>query len=121
MKKSTRPGTGRLFQFTINTTMRTVIVIVPISDKIRIASNTHCWQLEHRRNCRERPRFEPYKYYSSLRQALEAACEQEVRADPAQSLAEAASAISRITSRYEKLFDCALAEVSAKSPLRAVS
>ena len=98
-------------------------MIIDINENIRIRSDVHCWKLERKRTREGVVGYEAYKWFTSLRRALEAACEHEVRGHPARTLAEAATAISRITTRYEKLFDCALAEVSAqpKSRLRKVS
>ena len=98
-------------------------MIINISDNIRISSDTHCWKLQRKRTRKGVTEFEAYKWFTSLRKALEAACEQEVRMHPAQSLAEAAAAISRITTRYEHLFDCSKAESenTGNVEIRAVS
>ena len=98
-------------------------MIISLANDIRITNDKHCWKLERKRTRNGEETYQAFKWCTSLRQAIDSACEYEVGRQPTRTLSEAAATISRITARYECLFDCAHAKVPARAGtrLRAVS
>ena len=78
-------------------------MIIQIDDKRRIAGTDLCWELQRRRKYKCGTRWEPYKWFSTFRQALDEAVHREIRTHPAKDLAEAIEAVSAITQRFDKL------------------
>ena len=87
-------------------------MIIPISKDIRVRGTEHCWQLEKRRVRKDKHEWEAFKYFSSLGEAVAAACRREIRIHPASSLVEALQAVDQITARYNKLLDDAIREAA---------
>ena len=48
-------------------------MIIQIDDDTRIKGTSRCWELQRRRNYRGGKRWEPYKWFSTFRQALDEA------------------------------------------------
>jgi len=84
-------------------------MIIPLSKDYRIRGTKHCWQLEKTRLVKGQTKWTPFKYFSDLGQAVSAAVRREIRLHPANSLNDALQAIDKITARYSKLLDEALA------------
>ncbi len=84
-------------------------MIIPLSKKIRIRGTADCWQLERSRLVKGQTKWEAFKYFSDLGQAVSAAGQREIRLHPANSLNDALQAIDEIAARYIKLLDDALA------------
>ncbi len=78
-------------------------MIIPIDEKTRIVGTSRAWELQRRRNYKGGKRWEPYKWFSTFRSALEEAVHREIRTHPAASLSEAIEAVSVLVRRYEEL------------------
>ena len=88
-------------------------MIIQLSKEYRVRGAEHCWQLEKRRVRKDKHEWEAFKYFSSLGEAVGAACRREIRLNPANSLADAIEAVDQIADRYSKLLDEALASREA--------
>ncbi len=84
-------------------------MIIPLSKEYRVRGTEHCWQLEKRRERKDKHAWQAYKYYQTLGEAVGAACRRDIRLDPANSLGEALEAVDQIVARYSKYLDDALA------------
>lgn len=100
----------RPFIFTIDINEDSPMIIT-ISEVVRIVSDRHYWKLNRKRAIDGITVFEPYRYFTSLHLALEAACQFEILSE-AISLTEAAYAISRLARHYERTFDDALSQAT---------
>lgn len=85
-------------------------VILPIDDCTRIVGTYECWQIEKLYTPGElakskEPKWVPKKWFMTLRQALSAACEAEIRAHPAIGIASAQKAAENIRQRYAELLE----------------
>ena len=78
------------------------IMIIHLSEKLRIRGTTECWQLESLQN---NGKWRPLKYYQSFGHALHEAAQRDIRTDPATGIAEAIDACNRITQKYAQIFD----------------
>jgi len=87
-------------------------MIIPLSEEYRVRGTNHCWQLEKRRVRKDKHEWEAFKYFSSLGEAVGAACRREIRLHPASSLADALQAVDQIAARYNKLLDDAIREAA---------
>ena len=90
-------------------------MIIQLTKEIRIRGTEHCVQTERRRVRKGKTEWRPFKYHSTYGEALRAACERELRMNPAVGLAESIEAATQISAKFGELFDCALAEL-AKRP-----
>ena len=84
-------------------------MIIHISENLRIRGTERCWQLEKMRARKDKHEWEAFKYFQSFGEAVGAACQREIRLDPATGLNEALQAVTKIAARYNKLLDDALA------------
>ena len=91
------------------------MMIIQIDETIRIRGTKTCYQLERKRNRRSGYQWEPYKYFMRFGDALGAACEQDLRTHPAQGIAEALEAATRLSQKYGELLDYGLAEISKRT------
>ena len=98
-------------------------MIIHVSDKLRIHGTETGYQIEQPKNRKGQIRWEAFRYYTTFRQALAAACEREIRTYPAEGLTEAIEAAHAVATKYGELLDVALEEFSKRSEpsLRAVS
>ena len=78
-------------------------MIIPIDEETRIVGTNRAWEIQRHRNYKGGKRWEPYKWFSTFRSALEEAVHREIRTHPAASLSDAIDAVSGITLRYEEL------------------
>ena len=78
-------------------------MIIPIDEKIRIVGTERAWQLQRNRNYKGGKRWEPYKWFTTFRSALEEAVHHEIRIHPASGITEAIEAVSGVIQKYEKL------------------
>ena len=78
-------------------------MIIQIDPKTRIVGTDHAWELQRQRNYKGDKKWEPYKFFSTFRSALEEVVHGEIRTHPAASLSEAIEAVSGLIRRYEKL------------------
>ncbi len=78
-------------------------MIVQLDSKTRIVGTVHAWELQRQRNYKGSTKWEPYKWFTTFRSALDEAVHREIRLHPANGLAEAIEAVSGLVRRYEKL------------------
>ena len=78
-------------------------MIIQLDSETRIKGTTRCWELQRKRNYNGGKRWEPYKWFSTFRQALDEAVHSEIRTHPACSLSDAIEAVSGLVQKYEKL------------------
>jgi len=78
-------------------------MIIQLDDDTRIKGTSRCWELQRQRNYKGGMRWEPYKWFSTFRQALDEAVHSEIRTHPANSLSEAIEAVSGLVHTYEEL------------------
>lgn len=78
-------------------------MIVPIDEKIRIVGTSRAWELQRRRSYKGGKRWEPYKWFTTFRCALEEAVHREIRIHPAHGLSEAILAVADVVQKYEEL------------------
>lgn len=91
------------------------LMIIPITDSIRIAGRKRCWELQKRRTRTGRNTWQPYRYYSSLGQALAAIGEQEIRLSKGNNLADAVRAYTDVCQRYDSILDSVLSSISDRA------
>ena len=78
-------------------------MMIPIDESTRIVGTSRSWELQRLRNRKGAPFWEPFKWFSTFRQALEEAVHREIRLHPAQTLDEAISAVSDVIRRVRPL------------------
>jgi hypothetical protein len=76
---------------------------IMIDDETRIVGTETCWELQRLRNYKGDKKWEPYKWFSTFRQALDEAVHREIRIHPASSIPEAIEAASAIVRRISEL------------------
>ncbi len=80
-------------------------MIIQLDDDTRIKGTPRCWELQRLRNYKGNKRWEPYKWFSTFRQALDEAVHSEIRTFPATGLSNAIEACNRVTQKYAQIFD----------------
>ena len=84
-------------------------MIIPLSDQLRIEGTENSWQLQRpRKDVKTPDRWEPFKYYATLRAALSEAAHREIRTDPAVGVDECLRAAERVVAKYAQIFDQAV-------------
>ena len=78
-------------------------MIIQLDSETRIKGTTRCWELQQQRNYKGGKRWEPYKWFTTFRCALDEAVHREIRSHPAHTLADAIEAVSGVVQKYEKL------------------
>lgn len=78
-------------------------MIIQLNSKTRIFGTERAWELQRLRNYKGDKKWEPYKWFTSFRYALEDAVHREIRTHPASSISEAIDAVSGVVQKYEKL------------------
>lgn len=78
-------------------------MIIQLDSKTRIVGTNRAWELQRRRNYKGAKRWEPYKWFSTFRSALEEAVHREIRIHPAHGLSEAILAVAETVQKYEEL------------------
>ena len=86
-------------------------MIIPLSDECRIRGTEQCWQLEFSKQSKGGCEWRAKKYFTTLDNALREAAWREIRLYPAETLADAISAVDEVAARYSRLTDDALASV----------
>ncbi len=90
-------------------------MVIPLNDNMRIHGGPVAWELQHRKTVKGKDRWESFKWFTKLGQAVKEAGETEIRLSEGNSLADAVEALSRVSHRYEQLLDKALSEVARKA------
>ena len=80
-------------------------MIIMLDENYRIAGNEHCWQLEKRKVVKGRTEWRPFKYCTTMDNALREAAQREIRTHPAEKLSDAIEACIQITQKYSRFFD----------------
>ncbi len=78
-------------------------MIIPIDSTTRIVGTERAWELQKTRTRNGQSDWEPYKWFSTFRSALEEAVHREIRIHPAHGLSEAIEAVSGLVQKYEEL------------------
>ena len=78
-------------------------MIIPIDAKTRIVGTKRAWELQRTRTRDGELTWEPYKWFTTFRSALEGAVHREIRVHPAHGLSEAIEAVSGLVQKYEEL------------------
>ena len=78
-------------------------MIIPIDDKIRIVGTKRAWELQKTRSRNGKQTWEPYKWFTTFRSALEEAVHHEIRIHPAHGVSETILAVAEVVRKYEKL------------------
>lgn len=78
-------------------------MIIQLDTKTRIVGTNRAWELQRERNYKGNTRWEPYKWFSTFRQALDEAVHSEIRTHPACTLADGIDAVSALVRRIAKL------------------
>ena len=78
-------------------------MIIDLDTNTRISGAERCWELQRHRNYKGGKRWEPYKWFSTFRSALEEAVHHEIRIHPAHGVSEAIEAVSDVIQKYEEL------------------
>ena len=79
------------------------MVIIPIDPLTRIKGTERAWELQKVRTRNGQPTWEPYKWFTTFRSALDEAVHREIRLHPAVGIAEAIEAVSAVIQKYEEL------------------
>ena len=82
-------------------------MIIDISAELRITSDQHCWKLEKKRRHRNGFKWDAFKYFSTLRQAVAQAGHRETRLSRATTLIDAIEDAHQVATRFAALFDLA--------------
>ncbi len=90
-------------------------MVIPLNDNLRIFGGQLAWELQHRKVVKGKDRWESFKWFTRLGQAMREAGEIEFRLSEGNSLDEAIEAASRVSHRYERLLDAAFSEVAQKA------
>lgn len=78
-------------------------MIIQIDPNTRIVGTERAWELQRPRSRNGKTTWEPYKWFTTFRYALEEAVQRDIRLHPASSLSEAIKAVSDVVQKYEKL------------------
>ena len=78
-------------------------MIIPIDPLTRIKGTERAWELQKVRTRNGQPTWEPYKWFTTFRSALDEAVHREIRLHPAVGIAEAIEAVSAVIQKYEEL------------------
>ncbi len=78
-------------------------MIIQLDSKTRIVGTDRAWELQYPRTRNGEESWEPYKWFTTFRSALDEAVHREIRLHPAIGLAEAIDAVSSIVQRYTEL------------------
>ena len=78
-------------------------MIIPIDEKTRIVGTKRAWELQKTRSRNGKQTWEPYKWFTTFRSALEEAVHHEIRIHPAHGVSEAIQAVADIVRKYEEL------------------
>ena len=79
------------------------MVIIPIDPLTRIKGTERAWELQKVRTRNGQPTWEPYKWFTTFRSALDEAVHREIRLHPAEGIAEAIEAVSEVAQRFSIL------------------
>ena len=78
-------------------------MIIQLDTETRIVGTVRAWELQRHRNYKGGKRWEPYKWFSTFRSALEEAVHREIRIHPAHGMSEAILAVAETIERFEQL------------------
>ena len=80
-------------------------MIIPIDDKTRIRGTENCWQLEKIKVVKGEVEWRPFKYFTSMDNALREAAQREIRTFSSTGLSDAIEACNLVTQKYAQIFD----------------
>ena len=72
-------------------------MIIPVNEKYRISTDAHCWKIDKFRVSKGEERWESFKYYGSLEQAVNGLADLMIRASDAETLADAIRDIEAVS------------------------
>ena len=78
-------------------------MIIQLNSKTRIFGTERAWELQRLRNYKGDKKWEPYKWFTTFRCALDEAVHREIRTHPAHTLSDAIEAVSALVQKYEEL------------------
>ena len=80
-------------------------MIIPLDDRTRIRGTENAWQLERKHQRNGVDDWKAFSYYTKFADAVGAACQRELRTNPAHGVTEAIDACNRVTQKYAQIFD----------------
>jgi len=90
-------------------------MIIPLNHNLRIIGGPLAWELQRRKVVKGKDRWESFKWYTNLGQAVWGAGEIEIRLSEGHSLTDAIEAFSRVSHRYDTILEAAFSEVARKA------
>ncbi len=96
-------------------------MIIPLDDGLRIRGTERCWQLEKLKSVKGQDEWRPFKYFTTMDNALREAAQRELRLFPANGVSEAIAACEAVTAKYAKIFDEVGTTVPRKGALRGLN
>jgi hypothetical protein len=90
-------------------------MIIQLNARLRIKGTETCWELQKSRSRNGNLVWEPFKYFATFRQALEEAVQREIRLHPAEGIAVAIEAVTRVSQAFEQLIPSDIAVRIIKS------
>ena len=78
-------------------------MIIPIDEKTQIVGTERAWELQKTRTRNGELTWEPYKWFTTFRSALEDAVHRDIRLHPARTLTDAIDGVSDVLQKFEKL------------------
>ena len=76
-------------------------MILDLDERTRIASTSRCWQMQQLVARKGKgPSWEPFKYFTTLTDALGAALERDIKTDESQTLAETVETIKELVQKH---------------------
>ena len=82
-------------------------MIVTLSAELRITADQRSWKLERKRKHKGGYRWEAFKYFSTLRQAVVEAGHSEIRLSGANTLVESIEDVHQAATKFSALFSLA--------------
>ncbi len=90
-------------------------MVIPLTDNLRIFGGSLAWELQRRKTVSGVERWESFKWFTKLGQAVREAGETEIRLSEGNSLADAIEALSRVSHRYDMILEAAFSEIDRKA------
>ena len=78
-------------------------MIIQLDSRTRIVGTNRAWELQRTRNYKGNKRWEPFKWFTTFRSALEEAVHREIRMHPANGITESIQAVADVVQKYEEL------------------
>lgn len=90
-------------------------MVIPVRDDLRVHGGSMAWEIQRRRVVKGETRWESFKWFSKLGQALEWAGQEQIRLSEGNSLADTIEAFSAVAQRYQAVLESALAKVADRA------